>query len=316
MNLRPIMKKPDRIPDDIGEMRGYHGFGDWCPTVKVGGNQIEAKVEWLSGLERKATLREALDLYPANMHLSHADGGGAWAVEHGLDESIGSYLATHCNADRVIKVTLDLKNLGLRSIDEVEGLATIPRIDDLIISGNHLGDRDVVALSHMTFSDTLRFLAIDNNLITYFPTKDFPILEILWLGGNKVTSIGLIQPSSTLEMLDISHSEIMTITSADIAKFPDLIRLDIESNYISVIPDFTSLENQWREKRKNWQDRPLSLIAERRSSSSDMIFKLNMRKNPIKALHPNTLRFFKAGIQDGSLKIFCDDSVKILIDNA
>jgi hypothetical protein len=324
------MKKPYPIPDNLILIGGRYRSESWSPSVKVGGKEIEARVEWLSKMSKDATLKEALEIYPANLHLEHADGGGAWATwdtsgtpyasyASSLDTTVGMYLED--GYDRVMKVTLNLRGLGIKSVDEIVGLDDIPRIDELDLSNNHLCDADVAALARMPWRDTILVLNLSSkyNQITAFPTDAFPVLEILWLGGSKFASIDVIEPSKSLEWLEVTLAGITTIMLDDIAKFPNLIELDIGSNKISEIPDLTSLKGQWREKLNIWQDNPLSMIVERRWARScpmQITFILDIRGNPIKHVDPRTLAFFKAGIVDGSLKIYCDDAVLAMIENA
>nr|MDO8087909.1 hypothetical protein [Candidatus Sigynarchaeum springense] len=240
------MKKEQPIPDDISETRGIHAFGDWCPSVTVGGKQINAEVKWLSKLARDATLQEALELYPANPHLEHAEGGGAWSMPC-LDMTVGTYLMD--GADRVMRVTLNLRNLDIKSVDDIVGLGTIPRIDELLLGGNYLGDDDIKALARMPFADTVQILDLSNNVeITVFPTSAFPILEVLYLGSTNISDISVVEPSLSLEWLELNHTKISIVDAAGLSRFPNLIRFDIADNVIREIPNIASLEDLWKKK--------------------------------------------------------------------
>ncbi|MBN2153587.1 MAG: hypothetical protein JW839_19180 [Candidatus Lokiarchaeota archaeon] len=312
------MKKPHLVPDNIfydtNEYTGDDGhLHHFRLFVTVGGKEIDAQIEWLSEMDKSITLREALEIYPANPRLAHADGGGAWAADC-LDETVGAYLMD--GVDRVMKVTLDLRKLGIRSLGEVEGLDTIPRVDELNLSGNQLDDDAVAALARMPFTNTLRNLVIYNNQITKFPTSAFPILEHLIISQNRISGVDVIEASNSLEWLHLAQNGIKAVFSTDIAKFPSLIKIDLSNNELSEVPDLTSLENTWDAKLNNWQVKPLSNLVERRLSTPKVLFVLVLIANPIISVDPLNAAFIKANVRDGKLVVNCDESVRDLIERA
>jgi len=62
------------------------------------------------------------------------------------------------------------------------------------------------------------------------------------------------------------------------------------------------------------EEKPLSMMAERRWVGSCPMFILDINNNPINKIDPRTLAFFKTRMADGSIKIFCDDVVREMIE--
>lgn len=289
------MNKSHPIPDDIYQIRGVHTGKSWCPSVKVGGKIIEAQVEWLSKMSKDATLKEALEVYPGNPRLEHAEGGTAWAKWEGNEgTTVGEYLED--GVDRVMKITLNLSNLGIRSLVDVEGLDKIPRIDELNLSGNQLGDDDVAALTRMPVTDTLQILYLPGNRITSFPTMAFPILHELNLSGNGFKTMIGIEPSGSLESLLLTKNRLDMITRDDIERFPNLIRMSVNENEITEIGDITGITfGAWRSKPAPHG------ITMQRYLFSQLQFVFSFYGNPIKKIHPKTIILLKNGTKDGSI---------------
>jgi Leucine-rich repeat (LRR) protein len=302
------MKKIQQIPDDVdyqtkqymGEDGHLHHFRIF---VTVGGKEIDAEIRWLSQLAKDATLREALELYPANPAL--VENGSGWAANH-LDTTAWGYY-TGVGGDRPMHIKLNLHGLGIRSIGDVKGLDTIPRIDELDLSDNQFND--VSSLAQMPWRDTLQVLSLSGNHITSFPTTAFPMIQELYLSSNNIDSIGTIGPSNSMENLELSENELTAITRTDLAKFSNLIQLIVTNNKITKIGDITGLTGAWRNKP------PIGLRA-RRSISSRVVFVFAFHSNPIKIIHPKTLIFMKESMKEGTLQISCDDAVQAMIEKA
>ena len=177
------------------------------------------------------TVAETIDVNPLAVVVTvfgkEIDADIEWASEH------SGYDPSTCDGhDEPLKISFNLRNLGIHNVDDIVGLDTVPRIDELYLNGSQLSDADVTALARMPFAKTLLVLDLssNNSRVTVFPTAAFPLLETIWLGGGKLASFDAIEPSKSLEWLEVSSTGIQTIIREDLAKFPNIIQLRVFFN--------------------------------------------------------------------------------------
>jgi hypothetical protein len=153
--------------------------------------------------------------------------------------------------DEIVHVSLDLSGHGIRSLRDIGGLDTIPRIDALYLSDNNLTSLD--GFDKMPWVSNLKELWVDrNNLRKVEGLHSLISLQILVLGENKIEDMNGIEKLKLLSILSIRRNTLKDVTP--IMSLKKLIDLDLAGNQIQ---NLDCLVNQALLKRLNISSNPL-----------------------------------------------------------
>ena len=137
-------------------------------------------------------------------------------------------------AYRVKKNILTLRNKGINSIDEIEGLQNIPYLASLDLSNNNI--REIKALENLP---GLVSLNLSGNGITEIKgLANLSNLSSLDLSRNGITEIKGLDTLKKLRFLNLNINNIAEIKGLD--NLPDLMVLNLEKN---TIREIKGLEN-------------------------------------------------------------------------
>nr|MDO8115593.1 leucine-rich repeat domain-containing protein [Candidatus Sigynarchaeota archaeon] len=109
-----------------------------------------------------------------------------------------------------LEVTLRIQDIPLHSIQEIEDLDTIPRIDYLRINNTHLSDLE--GMSDMPWARRLKILDLSNNSIDKMTgLSGFKRLHSLYLNTNRIQHIVGLEDLKYLKLIDLSNNQIESI---------------------------------------------------------------------------------------------------------
>jgi len=153
-------------------------------------------------------------------------------VDKDMDPALDDFVPYYPGDPR--EIGLDLSGLGITSLDEIEGLDTLPRLDWLILHHNLLQDIDDLAT--MPIAATLCDINLECNLIDHLPTDitAFKQLRGIWMPNNKIHDISPVRGLVSIEYLNLSNNLISTIPSG-LGKLKKLNMLGLGDNRISKI---------------------------------------------------------------------------------
>ena len=152
----------------------------------------------------------------------------------------------------VTKGELNLRNKGISSIDEIEGLTNLTDLTKLDLSDNHI--TEIKGLQNLT---NLRFLYLSNNNITEIKGLDtLTNLMVLYLDKNQISEIEGLENLKKLNSLHLAYNNITEVKGIEHLK--NLKRLDLGPKH-QKIPrqkiqklksSGVSLKDQWSQRRK------------------------------------------------------------------
>ncbi|MEX2715220.1 MAG: leucine-rich repeat domain-containing protein [Candidatus Sigynarchaeota archaeon] len=161
--------------------------------------------------------------------------------------------------DYITRVALDLRHLGIRSLDDIGGLDTIPRLDELDLSNNQIAILD--GFSIMPWITSLKSLTI-TSIDRVTNLAHMVSLETLHIDSDSIKSIkdignlillkslfikGPIEKIEDLE--NLCYLESLTIRSGNLRRIEglntlsNLIYLDLSDNQITCISNLENLKN-------------------------------------------------------------------------
>lgn len=185
--------------------------------------------------------------------------------------------------DRVVGVKFMLRGLGISSLDGIEGLDTVPRIDELDVGDNAISS--LQGLDEMPFAPTLKKLyAYNNELKDLKGLANLPNLHTLWLSGNNLSELSASDLASSTKLKEI------TIGKNDFKQFPDFSRFPGTLNVIGLS------DNAIQELKLDFLPRNLKSLNLARNQIYHIPNLTNypriefiLEENPIKSVHPKVI---------------------------
>ncbi|MEX2755591.1 MAG: leucine-rich repeat domain-containing protein [Candidatus Sigynarchaeota archaeon] len=131
--------------------------------------------------------------------------------------------------DYITRVALDLRHLGIESLDEIKGLDTIPYLDEIYLGDNSI--RSLAGIEIMPWVMGVKKISADNNTISTFPDiNNLLRLEVLSLNNNKIEGFPKELGNITLTTLVLVNNDICNLEG--IESFPNIEYLSLENNPI------------------------------------------------------------------------------------